>query len=43
MKEILQHLKGDEQYRFLQKLLEGIVNPNRLPVVIQKIMDDINI
>jgi len=42
MEEILKHLKGDEQYRFLQNLLRGAVKQEDLPKRIQEIMDSIN-
>lgn len=42
METILKHLRGDEQYKYLQKQLADIIDSERLPVVIQKIIDDIN-
>lgn len=42
MREILKHLEGDEQYLLLQKLLIDVVRPDRLPIIIQRIMDDVN-
>lgn len=42
MEIILRHLEGDEQYLFLQGLLERCVSPERLPKVCQAIMNEIN-
>ena len=42
MEIILKHLDGDEQYRFLQMFLDGIVPSEKLPETIRKIMEEIN-
>ena len=43
MEVILKYLDGVQQYQYLQRLLIGIVPHEDLPIVIGKIMDEVNV